>query len=76
MPWLLAHLRNTELPVRDACGDALGVDKSRRFTGLSGYKKVLDCGVEALGILDVPCFYPEQAAAAVAAPRKNLRDVA
>jgi hypothetical protein len=23
MPWLLAHLRNTELPVRDACGDAL-----------------------------------------------------
>ena len=48
-------------------GEALGVDKSRRFTGLSGCKKVLDCGVEALGILDVPCFYPEQAAAAVAA---------
>ena len=50
-----------------ACGEALGVDKSRRFTGLSGYKKVLDCGVEALGVLDVPCFYPEQATAAVAA---------
>lgn len=48
-------------------GDALGVDKSRRFTGLSGYKKILDCGVEALGILDVPCFFPEQATAAVAA---------
>ena len=50
-----------------ACGEALGVDKSRRFTGLSGYKKVLDCGVEAVGVLDVPCFYPEQAAAAVEA---------
>ena len=50
-----------------ACGEAAGVDKSRRFTGLSGYKKVLDCGVEAIGVLDVPCFYPEQAAAAVAA---------
>ena len=50
-----------------SCGEALGVDKARRFTGLSGYKKVLDCGVEALGVLDVPCFYPEQAAAAVAA---------
>ena len=50
-----------------SCGEALGVDKSRRFTGLSGCKKVLDCGVQALGVLDVPCFYPEQAAAAVAA---------
>jgi len=48
-------------------GDALGVDKSRRFTGLSGCKRVLETGVEALGVLDVPCFYPEQAQAAVAA---------
>lgn len=50
-----------------AAGEALGVPKARRFTGLSGCRKVLDCGVEALGILDVPCFFPEQAAAAVAA---------
>ena len=53
--------------VADKCGEALGVDKSRRFAGLSGYQKVLDSGVEALGILDVPCFFPEQATAAVAA---------
>jgi hypothetical protein len=26
-------------PVADKCGDALGVDKSRRFSGLSGYKQ-------------------------------------
>lgn len=49
----------------DACGDAVGVDKSRRFTGLSGYKKLLDTGVEAVVVIDVPYFYPEQAKAAV-----------
>ncbi len=48
-------------------GDALGVDKSRRFTGLSGCQKILETGVEALGVLDVPCFYPEHAQAALAA---------
>jgi predicted dehydrogenase len=53
--------------VADKTGDALGVDKARRFSGLSGYKKVLDSGVDALVIQDVPCFYPEQAAAAVEA---------
>ncbi|MDD4871576.1 MAG: hypothetical protein PHR77_13550 [Kiritimatiellae bacterium] len=51
----------------DRCGDTLGVDKSRRFTGLSGCRKILESGVEALAVLDVPCFYPEQAQAAIAA---------
>ena len=51
----------------DACGDALGVDKARRFTGLSGYKKLLDTGIEAMAIEDVCYFYPEQAKAAVEA---------
>jgi len=51
----------------DKCGDALGVDKSRRFTGLSGCQKVLESGVEAVGILDVPRFHPEHAQAAMAA---------
>lgn len=46
-------------------GDAFGVDESRRFTGLSGYKKMIDAGVEAIVIIDVPCFYPEQARDAV-----------
>ena len=49
------------------CGDALGVDKSRRFTGISGCKKVLQSGVEALVALDVPCFYPQRAQDAIAA---------
>lgn len=50
--------------VRSA-GDKLGVDASRRFTGLSGYKKVLESGVEAVAIISPPYFHPEQAAAAV-----------
>ncbi len=41
------------------------VDPSRCFSGLSGYKKAIESGVEALVIMDVPAFYPEQAAAAV-----------
>jgi len=49
----------------DRAGEALGVDKSRRFTGLSGYKKMLESGIEAMVIEDVPCFYPEQAKEAV-----------
>jgi myo-inositol 2-dehydrogenase / D-chiro-inositol 1-dehydrogenase len=48
-------------------GKALGVAAERCFSGLSGYKRVLESGAEAVVIIDVPYFYPEQAAAAVAA---------
>lgn len=51
--------------VADGQGNALGVDVSRRFSGLSGYKKVIESGVEAIVIIDVPYFYPEQTKAAV-----------
>ncbi|HEY3324181.1 MAG TPA: hypothetical protein VGP72_27265 [Planctomycetota bacterium] len=51
----------------DATAKAHGVDESRRFTGLSGYKKMLECGIEAMMIIDVPYFYPQQATDAVAA---------
>ena len=51
--------------VSDKLGEKYGVDKARRFSGLSGYKKVLESGVEALAIMDVPYFYPDQAKAAV-----------
>ncbi len=53
--------------VAKRAGDAFGVDRSRRFSGLSGYKKLLASGVEAVVIIDVPYFYPEQAQAAVEA---------
>jgi myo-inositol 2-dehydrogenase / D-chiro-inositol 1-dehydrogenase len=48
-------------------GKALGVDGARRFSGLSGYKRVIESGVEAIVIIDIPYFYPEQARAAVGA---------
>ena len=53
----------------DTVGDALGVDKSRRFSGLSGYQKVIDTGVEVVVLENIPAFMPEQASAAVKAGR-------
>ena len=49
----------------DAAGAALGVPESRRFTGLAGYKRLLDAGVDAVAVETPPFFHPEQAAAAV-----------
>lgn len=46
-------------------GESLGVDKARRFSGLSGHKKMIESGIEALVVLDVPYFYPQQARDAV-----------
>ena len=54
-------------PVADKCGDALGVDPARRFSGLSGYKKLIASGVEAVAVETPPHFIPECAKAAVAA---------
>jgi myo-inositol 2-dehydrogenase / D-chiro-inositol 1-dehydrogenase len=51
----------------DKCGDALGVDKARRFSTLSGYKRLLESGVEAVALEVPPYFFPEQATAAVEA---------
>lgn len=46
---------------------ALGVDESRCFSGLSGYRKVIDSGIEAIALETPPCFFPDHAAAAVEA---------
>lgn len=54
-------------PVADKAGDALGVDKSRCFSGLSGYRRVIESGVEAVVMEVPPFFFPEIAAAAVEA---------
>jgi myo-inositol 2-dehydrogenase/D-chiro-inositol 1-dehydrogenase len=51
----------------DAAGEALGVSSVRRFTGLSGYKRLLEAGVDAVAVESPPFFHPEQAAAAVEA---------
>ncbi|HEY3321107.1 MAG TPA: Gfo/Idh/MocA family oxidoreductase [Planctomycetota bacterium] len=51
--------------VVDKCGDTLGVDKSRRFSTLSGYKKLIESGVEAVALECIPYFMPEQAKAVI-----------
>jgi len=48
-------------------GEKLGVDKAKRFSGLSGYKKVIASGIDAIFLETPPCFFPEHATAAVAA---------
>lgn len=49
----------------NAVGGRLGVPEDKRFSGLSGYKRALDSGVDALVLKGIPYFYPEQAAAAI-----------
>ena len=51
----------------DAMGDKLGVPPARRFTGLSGYRRVLEQKLDAVAIESPPFFHPTQAADAVAA---------
>ncbi|MEJ2702009.1 MAG: Gfo/Idh/MocA family oxidoreductase [Sedimentisphaerales bacterium] len=52
----------------DNCGGKFGVPESNRFTGLSGYKKVIE-KVDAVAIISPPYFHPIHAAAAVDAGR-------
>ncbi|MCP4256683.1 MAG: Gfo/Idh/MocA family oxidoreductase, partial [Planctomycetes bacterium] len=47
----------------DNCGGKFGVPQSRRYPGLSGYRRLLE-RVDAVAIESPPYFHPEQAAAA------------
>ncbi len=49
----------------DAFGDKFGVPAERRFTGLGGWRRVLDAKPDAVALMTAPFFRPEQAAAAV-----------
>jgi predicted dehydrogenase len=51
----------------DKAGAKLGVPENRRFTGLEGYRRMLESGLDAVAIESPPYFHPEQAALAVAA---------
>ena len=51
----------------DAVGAKFNVPASSRFTGLSGYQRLLGEKLDAVVIESPPCFHPEQAAAAVEA---------
>ncbi len=49
----------------DKCGEKHGIEPSRRYTGLSGYKRLLESKLDAVVIETPPYFHPEHAAAAV-----------
>lgn len=49
----------------DKAGDAHGVPAGKRFSGLSGFRRVMESGVEAVILETPPFFFPEHAAAAV-----------
>lgn len=53
--------------VAEKGGEALGVDKSRRFSGLSAYQKLIASGVEAVAIEVPPYFISIHAKAAAEA---------
>lgn len=51
----------------DTTGDAHGVPDGKRFSGLSGFRRVMESGAEAVVLETPPYFFPEHAAAAVEA---------
>jgi predicted dehydrogenase len=51
----------------DEAGDRLKIPAGRRYSGLSGYKKLLEQKLDAVVIESPPYFHAEQAAAAVEA---------
>jgi predicted dehydrogenase len=48
-----------------AAAQRLGVPESHAFSGLSGYKRVIDARPDAIVIISPPFFHPEQAIAGV-----------
>ena len=51
----------------DAAGEKFKIDPARRYTGLSGFQRLLESKLDAVVIETPPYFHPSQAAAAVAA---------
>lgn len=49
----------------DVAGEKFGIPAGRRFTGLSGYKRLLDLKLDGVAVVSPPYFHPEQVAAAV-----------
>jgi len=51
----------------DTCGEKFGIAAGQRYSGMSGYKRMLDGKLDAVAIESPPYFHPMQAADAVAA---------
>ena len=53
--------------VATACGQSFNVPAEKCFSGLSGYKKVLETDIDAIALEAVPYFFPEHVRASVEA---------
>ncbi len=51
----------------ERCGELLGVDARYRFSGLDGFKRLLESGIDAVILQTPPFFFPDFAETAVAA---------
>lgn len=51
--------------VADRFGEKFGIVPERRFSGLNGYKRVLETKPDLLAVLTPPYFHPEHVAAAI-----------
>jgi len=56
----------------DAAGEKFNIGPARRYSGLSGYKRLLDSKLDAVVIETPPYFHPEHAAAAVEAGKHTF----
>ena len=56
----------------DAAGEKFNIGPARRYSGLSGYKRLLDSKLDAVVIETPPYFHPEHAAAAVDAGKHTF----
>ena len=66
----LTHLAAYADPFQDrldVAGQKYGVEPSRLYRGLNGYKELLASKIDAVAIESPPYYHPEQAAAALAA---------
>jgi len=66
-PWKIAAVADYFADRANRTGERLKVDASRRFSTLSGYKRLLGCKLDAVAIMTPPYFHPQQAADAVEA---------
>ena len=55
--------------VAEACGQRFNVPAGRCFSGLSGFKKVLDTNIDAIALEAVPYFFPEHVRCSVEAEK-------
>lgn len=51
----------------EKAGERFGVDPARRFSGLSAHRRLLESGVEAVTVVNVPHFHPDHGRAAIEA---------